>query len=950
MKSNKLNPSQLKAIKHKKGPLLIIAGAGTGKTTVITEKIKYLIDKKKVKPQQILALTFTEKAANEMLERLDVVMPLGYEEPWIMTFHSFCERILREEGLEIGLSTDYKIINQTNQWILVKKHLFDLGLKYYLPLGNPTKFIGALLKFFSRLQDEDITPEDFIKFTSKNHPSAGGPETSKEEKEKYQELAKAYKKYQEIKIKESFLDFGDLITWCLRLFRKRTSILHKYRQQFKYVLVDEFQDTNFAQLKLVKLLAPSIQKPNLVVVGDDDQAVYRFRGAAVSNILDFKKHYPKSKEVVLTQNYRSGQKLLNTAYQLIINNNPDRLEVKLGVNKKLKAQRGISLPMPLICQLGALEDEADFVVKKIKDLVLQKNYSPKDFAILARANNHLDSFVSALKRAGIPYQLLGNRGLFDQDEIRDLIFFTKAVVDASDSINFFQMMHNPVFAITPAKLLECLSQSRAVKKSLWEIIQEKSKNDEKLLLIVNLIKKTIKKTPSQPVSKILFDFIQETGYIKQFIKQESLENQLKIQNINLFFQKIKTFEADNKKSGLVQFVDWLDLMIEAGENPAQAQFEDIDTVSLMTVHSAKGLEFPVVFVVNCVGDRFPTRRRGDPIKVPENITKENLPQGNSHLQEERRLFYVACTRARDYLFLTLGKDYGGAREKKPSIFLKEIKLSISKPAQSSTQLSFLTGIQSIPTKPKKVIDSELQMQFVSFSQIDTFLTCPLKYKYRYILRVPSRPHHALTFGVTIHTTLNDFHLFETKGQPKDLKGLIGLYKHHFDETGYESEKHKKKRFKEGKRFLKEYFTVHKKQFPGKPFLLEKSFNIKIGEIPLYGKIDRIDETKEGYELIDYKTGTQKDQKYVDKDRQLTIYAMAAKYALGITPQKLSLYFIEKNIKVSTKRNEEDLIKEMNNIQKTITDIKKSKFPAKANYPFPCNYCEYSLICPFAKKS
>ena len=953
--SNKtLNSSQQKAIKHENGPLLIIAGAGTGKTTVITEKIKYLISKKKINPSKILALTFTEKAASEMLERLDVVMPLGYEEPWIMTFHSFCDRILRDEGLEIGLSTDYKILDQPNQWILVKKHLFDLGLKYYLPLGNPTKFIGALLKFFSRLQDEDITPEDFLAYAKKSQEKPKtkdqGPKVDDEEKNRLYELAKAFEKYQQIKLEQNHLDFGDLITWCLRLFRERPAILHKYRRQFSHILVDEFQDTNFAQLQLVKLLAPSKKEPNLIVVGDDDQAVYRFRGAAVSNILDFKKHYPKSKEVVLTKNYRSGQKLLNTAYQLIINNNPDRLEVKLGVDKKLKAQRGASLPLPQICQLPTLEDEADFVVGKIKDLIFQKNYSPKDFAILARANNHLDSFVSALKRAGIPYQLLGNRGLFDQDEVRDLIFFAKAVVDSSDSINLFQMMHNPVFEIKPAKLLECLSQSRAVKKSLWEIIRKKSKDDEKLLSIVKLLQKTIKKTPTQPASKILFDFIQETGYIKQFIRQESLENQLKIKNISLFFQKIKTFEADNKNSGLVQFVDWLDLLIEAGENPAQAQIEDIDTVSLMTVHSAKGLEFPVVFVVNCVRDRFPTRKRGDPIELPEDIIKENLPQGNSHLQEERRLFYVACTRARDYLFLTLGKDYGGAREKKPSIFLQELLLSISQPVSDSAQLSFLTSIQSIPKKTKKVIDSQLQMQFVSFSQIDTFLTCPLKYKYRYILRVPSRPHHALTFGVTIHTTLNDFHLFETKGRPKDLKGLISLYKRHFNESGYESEKHKIKRFKEGKRFLKNYFSVHKNLLPGKPVFLEKSFNLKIGGIPLYGKIDRIDKTNGGFELIDYKTGTQKDQKYVDKDRQLTIYAMAAKYSLGITPQKLSLYFIEKNIKVSTKRSDEDLKKEMNNIQKTIADIKKSKFPPKANYPFPCNYCEYSLICPFAKKS
>ena len=952
MENRKQNSSQLKAIRHGKGPLLIIAGAGTGKTTVITERIKFLISQKKVKPENILALTFTEKAAAEMVSRLDVVMPLGYEEPWIMTFHSFCDRILRDEGLEIGLSTDYKILDTPNQWILFKKNLFKFGFTYYLPLGNPTKFIAAVLKFFSRLQDEDINVKDLLiyiknlqlKSKIKNQKSKI---SENEDNKRLLELANAYKKYQEIKLIENFLDFGDLILWTLKLFRQRPAILKKYQLQFRHILVDEFQDTNWAQLQLVKLLAPAKNNPNLIVVGDDDQSIYKWRGAAVSNILDFKEHYPKACEVVLTKNYRSGQKLLDCAYKLITNNNPDRLEVKLGIDKKLEAVRGSKLAPAQIFQLETVEEEADFVSGKILELLAKGDYTYKDFAILGRANNHLEPFVQSLKRNGIPYQLVGNRGLFDQDEIRDLIFFARSVVDPFNSANLFQVMHNSLFGISAKELLMLLMQGRAVRKSLWELISEK--NEPEIEFLKKVITEGQKQLPKGKTSKILLDFIGETGFLKQFTSKETLENQLKLKNLNLFFNKIKRFETDNKEAGILEFVDWLDLLIEAGENPAQAEIEDIDTVSLITVHGAKGLEFNVCFVVNCVADRFPTRKRGDPIDFPDKLIKESLPEGDSHLEEERRLFYVAATRARDFLFFTLAKDYGGSREKRPSVFLNELNLAIQPGKLGSAQMSFL-GLAPIIVKPRKIIEGKFALAYISYSQIDTFLACPLKYKYRYLLQVPTRPHHALTFGSTIHSTLRDFHLAQLRGYRPDIKTLLGFYTKHFDETGYDSEEHKKKRRLAGEKMLQGYFNVYKEKLPGKPLFLEKKFRLRIADIPLIGKIDRIDKVGEAFELIDYKTGSARDQKKVDADRQLTVYAMAARNALNIDPQTLSLYFIETNDKISTARGSEQIKEEKEKIKEVIDKIKNSKFEATSGYPYPCKYCDYNQICPFAKKS
>ena len=755
-------------------------------------------------------------------------------------------------------------------------------------------------------------------------------------------MAEAYSYYQQLKLQENLLDFGDLIAWTLRLFRERPSVLKKYQQQFRHILVDEFQDTNFSQLQLIKALAPADKDPNLVVVGDDFQSIYKWRGAAISNILDFKKHYPRTKTIILNENYRSTQPLLDVSYAMIKNNEPETLEVKLGIDKSMRTQRKEKI-IPQIFVLPNLEAEADFVAGKIMELAAKQSYTYKDFAILARANNHLDVFVAALKRYGIPYQLLGNRGLFDQDEVRTLIFFLKVIVDPTDTPSLFQLLHAEVFQVKPDLLLEMLRLSKNERKTLWQIVQESSRAHEGLQLLVKEVAQARQRAIKESAAPILFDFVQQTGYVTQFLKDETLENQLKLKNLNLFFNLLKRFESEHQEDTLVDGVEYLDLLIEAGENPAQAEIEDIDTVNLLTVHSAKGLEFPVVFVANLVADRFPTRNRGDQIKIPDNLIKESLPSGDYHLQEERRLFYVACTRA---------KDYGGAREKRLSGFVKELGVKIEEEkAAEDKQLSWLEVPPEAIIKPRRIIDGKLRLDFISYSQIETFNTCPLKYKYRYILQVPAKPHHALTFGQSIHYTLRDFHRFEQKGQTPNLETLLYLYEKHFLPLGYDSLEHREARFEAGKKALTSYFKVYKDQFKGKPYLLEQKFRVNLAGVWLIGKIDRIDKLNQyKFELIDYKTGELKEQNKVDKDAQLTIYKMAAQTALRIDVGNLALYFIEANKKLLTRRTNEQLEEKKEEIIKTIEKMRQSKFEATPAYPFPCSWCEYNRICPFAKKA
>lgn len=945
-KKTQLNENQLTAIKHKSGPILVVAGAGTGKTRVITERIKHLIEKQKTSPKQVLALTFTEKASQEMINRIDDVMPLGYEEPWVCTFHSFADRILTEEGLEIGLDPSYKIISDPEQWLLLRKNIFNMDLKYFRPLGNPTKFISAILKFISRLQDENISEQEFETYVKKQTFEG-------EEKERWQELSYVYNKYTSLKLQNSKLDFGDLILWTIKLFKERPHILKKYQEQFKHVLVDEFQDTNYAQYELVKLLCPQeMGTRSLLVVGDDSQSIYKFRGAAVSNIIQFMEDYPKAEMVTLIQNYRSTQNILDPAYKLIQNNNPDTLESKLGISKELTADETKTGPKPEIISTETLEDEIEFIVTKILEVLgKEPQYTFKDVAVLARANSHLEPLVMALRKHGLPYQLVGNKGLYDREEVRDLISLIKTILNPKDGVSLYRSLNIQTLSIPYEEIINCLSTSRFERTEFWEVVKA-SKNSGVIEFIKTLSEFQRQVTRESP-SKFVYNLVAETNFLNQFLIEETVENQLCIKNLDLFLKRVQRFEVSfyneaKKMPTMIDLVDYLDLMIEAGENPAQAEIEDIDTINLMTVHGSKGLEFPVVFMINLVADRFPTRNRGDQIEVPDDLIKECLPTGDEHIQEERRLFYVGMTRAQKYLYLTCAKNYGGKRDKNPSGYLTEIGIEISvvtagEIKKENTQNS-LFGVETNFRDPKLQKIQNLIPTTLSYSQVEKFKVCPLQYKYAYILRIPTPPNHALSFGDTVHKTLRDFHYKKMFDEQVTLDELMGFFEKNWQPLGYLGEEHRSLRFESGKKLLENYYKKHADE-KIKHTGLEKTFNLNFAGTKFTGKIDRIDELPGGgVEIIDYKTGTPKDQKAVDNDDQVTIYAVAAKKALGLDPKLLSLYFVESGQKISTTRTDEQLEKIEEEVGEKVAEIKKGNFEATPG--MHCAYCDYKGICPF----
>ncbi len=954
-----LNSSQKHAVEHSEGPLLVVAGAGTGKTRVITERIKHLVEKLKVEPNEICALTFTEKAAGEMSERVGDIMPLGYTEPWINNFHSFADRILKAEGLEIGLDPSYKILSGPNQWILLRKNLFKIKLKYFRPLGNPTKFISAILKFISRLQDENISFQEFTKF-------AESFEGELEEKTRWLELAHTYEMYQKIKVegKNAKLDFGDLIFWTIKLFTERPNILKKYQTQFKHILVDEFQDTNHAQYELIKMLFPTNNDEaskgrSLIAVGDDSQSIYKFRGAAVSNILEFMQDFPQAQMVSLTQNFRSTQEILDPAYTLIQNNNPDTLEVKLGISKELTSEnaayKGTKQVHPEAVSLQTMEDEVEWVISKIYEILAKEpNYTYKDFAILARANSQLDAFVLALRKHALPYQLVGNRGLYDQDEVRDILALLRLVINPRDTISLYRTLNMDALNIPQHVITNLLAQTRLKKLEMWDVLNE-SENEHLNLFAKLIMAQQDKITKATPV-EFIYSLVNEIGYVTGLTQVDDMGAQLKIHNLDLFLNIVKGFEieyrADNKEiPTVVDFIDHIDLLIDAGDNPAQAEIQDYDTINLMTVHASKGLEFPVVFLTNLIAGRFPSTNRSDPIEIPEELIKETLPSGDEHLQEERRLFYVGMTRAQRYLYLTYAKNYGGKREKHMSGYIQETNLKIttvenSLPSAVEPTQSGLFGVESGFRDPvyKKI---DFSPTFLSYSQIDTYKTCPLMYKYRYVLNVPTPPSHALSFGSTIHDTLRDFHQ-KLMFKPVSLEEVYEIYEKNWQPLGYLNEEHRQERFNSGKEILANYYKTFM-QNPVTPLEVERPFNIKIEGIKFYGRIDRIDPNSDGgVEIVDYKTGSTKTQKDVDKDDQVAFYAIAAREALKLNPTKLTYYFLESGEKVSTTRTPEELEKKREEVKDVIDEIKKGKFEATPG--MHCSWCDFKEICPYAYKS
>jgi len=969
-----LNPAQLEAVTHGTGPLLIVAGAGTGKTTVLTKRYAHLLEQDGVGEENILALTFTDKAAGEMENRVINLLQTGTYDFWISTFHGFCQRVLEAHGLEIGLPNQFRLLTPTDAWLMLKRRFDELPLDHYRPLGNPVKFLRAILQHISRAKDEGVTPEQYLEF-AQNVALDGDSEVVDGERKRLLELANVYFAYRKMLLEEGSLDFADLILETLRLFRERPTVLDEYRKQFKYLMVDEFQDTNWAQYELIKLLCG--KERNITVVGDDDQAIYKFRGASLANILQFRDDFKDAKTVALTQNYRSKKEILDLAYNFIKKNDPNRLEVKLadtGLTKKLEATRGDQGRVELIWKRG-VEDEAEAVADEIKRLrETEPETSLNEFAVLVRSNDSAEPFVNAFERAGIPFQFLALRGLYAKPAVLDVQSILSSLDGYHESSSIWRLLHLGCYNVPSKDIAELLHYSGRKGLSLWSALKQAADapvSQDGLKIVTKLvahIEGLAEAARRERPLRALQLALDKTGYLAWVMRLPEQDKRDYLQHLNGFAERIKRYEHSTHGPSLRGFLEELRIEIDSGEEGGLDFDPDAgpELVKIMTVHASKGLEFKHVFVASLVDLKFPTRARTDAIPLPDGLVQERLPEGDAHLEEERRLFYVAMTRAKDRLYLTGAVQYGGARPKKPSVFLAEAGMEVPEADGGDTAKRLMLQ-DTEEMVPSDVVHYELKKKF-SFTQLAAFRKCPLQYKFEHIYRIPKFGTYQKSFGQSVHNAYQhilELHQLRISAQQGSLFGpapesgpenekfkvtLDEAYKIFDDawiDEWYESRARHDEYKNKGRGAIKNFWQACRES-PPELFGVEIPFTLVLGIHSLKGKVDRVDKLPDGSVVVyDYKTGAAKEELSAEDKEQLHLYQLALEEK-GVKVARLAYIYV-----LDWVITDVDLLKEekrdafLNKVTERMEAITHSDYKPTPD-AFTCKFCDFKDICEFRK--
>ena len=634
-----LNEPQREAVYYTEGPLLILAGAGSGKTRVLTHRIAYLIEEKGVNPWNILAITFTNKAAGEMRERVDRLVGFGSESIWVSTFHSMCVRILRRHISLLGYDTNFTIYDADDQKTLMKDvcKLLQIDTKIYKE--------RALLAAVSHAKNELVTPEEF-------RLNAGGDFSQRK-------IAEVYEEYEKQLKANNALDFDDLLIKTVQLFQTQADVLEYYQERFRYIMVDEYQDTNTVQFELVRLLASKYR--NLCVVGDDDQSIYKFRGANIKNILNFEQYFEDAKVIKLEQNYRSTSNILNAA-NAVIRNNAGRKDKTLwtdnGEGEKIQFR-----------QFDSAYDEAEYIVDDIRKRVREQEYSYHDNVILYRTNAQSRLFEEKFVTANIPYKIVGGINFYARREIKDLLAYLKTVDNGKDDLAVRRIVNVPKRGIGLTSINRVQDYAAAYNIGFYDalravdLIPNIGRGASKLESFVALIEHFKTDAEDMSISDLLKEIIEETGYIESLQAEDMVEAETRIENIDELLSKVAAYEEDcedrNEPASLSGFLEEVALVADI-----DSLDEDTDYVVLMTLHSAKGLEFPNVYLAGMEDGLFPSYMT---------ITSDDPEE----VEEERRLCYVGITRAEKELTLTCARRRmirGETQYNKMSRFLKEIPM------------------------------------------------------------------------------------------------------------------------------------------------------------------------------------------------------------------------------------------------------------------------------------
>lgn len=948
---NGLNKAQRQAVTHKHGPLLIVAGAGTGKTKVLTHRIAWLIQEKLAKPDEILALTFTDKAAGEMEGRVDQLLPYGYTDTTIATFHAFGDQLLRDHALDLGLPPEFRVLGSDEQEIFLADRFDEIeDLELLRPLGNPRKFVGVILGVISRAKDELVSPEQYGTAAAQLLRKATTEEEIREAK-RQQDIARIYAAYETFKAERGVIDFGDQILKLIRFLDEEPQIKAKVTSRYKYILVDEFQDTNVAQYQLVTRILGAHQ--NLTVVGDDDQAIYKFRGAAVSNILGFLKDFPKAKTVVLTENYRSTQQILNAAYRLILHNNPDRLEAKLNINKQLTSQTEGT--KPVFHWYNHEADELDGLTEAITKA--KANVPLSSIAILLRSNATITTITEALVSAGIPYTTSRDSGFATRPEIRGIIAFLTALVHPDDSLSYVKLAFSPYYQLSPEWVLAVNDTAKRAKRSVHTVLSDENSalwsklpqdGHAALAEFRDDFIKYRRMIGTKNAGEILYQFLADRGVLRQHAshdpsqtvplpkipEQEQLEM---VQNIAAVFEAIQRYIAAGRDSFSLAFVDALPELIGSVAPPTVNLGPDIDAVHIMTVHASKGLEFDTVFLPSLMADRFPGRRRRNALELPDTLIAETLPTGDEHLEEERRLMYVALTRAKRQLILSGSERVGsGTRVKKLSPFVMEA-LELTAAPKPISRLNSSQRIQSFAPKPPTTTVLNIPLYdgvaFLSPAMIDCYQRDPYDFYWKYVLKAPMMPNRHLVYGNAIHSAIEAYYRTRLNNRPPSLDQILQRYAEAWVSEGFESQEDENRQFEHGQQTLRTF--VQRMDAKPTPTAVEQSFKLQLPGVVINGRMDALFVNQE--EIRDFKTSAVETQKDADAKAKenipIRIYALAYQRKFGTLPKRVVLDFVEAGLEAEINPDVAMAQSTLDLIEQTVQGIKAGQFAPNPDNKF-----------------
>lgn len=972
-----LNPQQRKAVEHGEGPLLVIAGPGSGKTRVITERIVHLLARGDgVGPENILALTFTDKAASEMKRRVSEALPGLTISPHISTFHSFCYHLLRERHFERVL------LDKVDVWIFLRRRMMELSLEFYQKLAEPGAFLHALNDFFSRCQDELIEPDDFEAFVERGasdfaaQASVFDPAERKlreEEIQKLKELARVFRRSRQLIEDAGSSSLGSLISETVRLWDREPELLERTRARFRYTLVDEFQDSNFGQVELLRrLVAPHA---NITAVGDDDQAIYRFRGASHGAFEMFDRAFAGHKTVYLGLNYRSTKKILRAADAVIARNTRYQRKKALDT-KNPEGERVFLLDSP------DYVSEAAWVAEEVQRLAARGTRFA-DIAVLYRAHGYRDLLVNEFRRRRIPLAIRG-LSILSSAILRDLMAYLNLVHSPHHNVSLTRVLLAPRWRFPEELAMEVRRQASKARCSLWDALQAMERS---------LFKHEGESTGWGELKRLLSELGKSAHRLSMTELFDGLIEKLELgflpserdaTYVSAFRKFLGTWEEKSETRRLREFTEYFQYFLDAGgkiEVPEPA--EPSNAVQMMTVHAAKGLEFPVVFILSVAPRRFPHSEQKPVIQFPDELRKGPPPPPDIHLQEERRLFYVAMTRAERRLYVSSVAKAG----KKPSSFVDDLLSNAAVAARDieTIQVPTVSDEEAATPAPTRLTLSEPGMRgeaqpglftepaatsvypdlvewanrppptspdgklVLSATAIESYRDCPLKFKFTHYLKIPSGPQPALTFGNIMHQAVRYFveQRKQTKSPP-EFEAVERFYLNAWKVVGFEDAYQEQAYKKAGLEQLRGFVEREEESgVPAEKIRTEEFFRLDLGEVVLEGRIDQIQPLGAGddrvVELIDYKTGRPRSQKNTDKSLQLSIYALAARDQLKVKPARLTFYNLSNNQPVSTARTAGDLDKALREVREVAAEIRAMVF--RPTPGFTCRFCDFVPVCP-----